>query len=58
MIAGGLPLPASDHAVHIANLALDMKQALLDFNKANTQNLDIRIGIHPGHVVAGVIRLS
>jgi len=55
MAAGGLPEPRKDHAEAIANLALEMLQALTHFNAENQQAFDIRIGIHTGSVVAGVI---
>ncbi|MDW8454900.1 MAG: adenylate/guanylate cyclase domain-containing protein [Oscillatoriaceae cyanobacterium SKYGB_i_bin93] len=58
MAVGGLPLPRKDHAEAIADMAIDMMAALEDFNKKNNQNFSIRIGIHSGPVVAGVIGLK
>lgn len=58
MVAAGLPMPRSDHADAIANLALDMQQAVARFNIEYNQSLSIRIGINTGPVVAGVIGLK
>ena len=58
MAAAGLPTPRSDHAQAIANLALDMQQAVARFNIEQNQSFSIRIGINTGPVVAGVIGLK
>lgn len=58
MVVGGLPLSVPDHAQAIAQMALDMQAAIALFNAENHQNLNIRIGIHSGPVVAGVIGLK
>ncbi|MCS3902941.1 class 3 adenylate cyclase [Methylohalomonas lacus] len=54
MIAGGIPVPDSQHARNIANFALDaqdyMEQIHIGRNKVY-----LRIGIHIGPLVAGVI---
>ncbi len=55
MVVGGLPIERSDHAEAIADMALDMQRALVQVNKTHNYNLSIRIGIHTGPVVAGVI---
>jgi adenylate cyclase len=55
MAAAGLPVPAADHAVRAAHMALDMLDALAVFNKRNGYALQVRIGINTGAVVAGVI---
>jgi class 3 adenylate cyclase len=55
MVASGLPLESPDHAKLIAWLALKMKESLSKFNQNSGQKLEIRIGIHSGPVVAGVI---
>ena len=51
-------MPRTDHADAIANLALDMQQAVARFNIEYNQSLSIRIGINTGPVVAGVIGLK
>ncbi|HEY9727031.1 MAG TPA: adenylate/guanylate cyclase domain-containing protein [Chroococcales cyanobacterium] len=58
MVVAGLPEPRDDHADAIAQMALDMQQALIQFNQQTGQVLAIRIGIHTGPVVAGVIGLK
>ena len=58
MVAGGLPSPRKDSIEAIADLALEMKKVLEQFNKENNQKFDIRIGIHTGAVVAGVIGIK
>ena len=55
MAAAGLPLPVNDHAARAAHMALDMLDALARFNERTGFNLQIRIGINSGPVVAGVI---
>lgn len=55
MVVGGLPLPMADHAEAIANMALDMQAAIAHFETDTGEPFQIRIGIHTGPVVAGVI---
>ena len=55
MVAGGLPVPRADHAEAIANMALDMQEAIANFQTDTGEPFQIRIGIHTGPVVAGVI---
>ena len=55
MVAGGLPKRRLDHVEAIADLALDMNAALEKINRNSSVALSMRIGIHTGPVVAGVI---
>ncbi|HEY9647721.1 MAG TPA: adenylate/guanylate cyclase domain-containing protein [Chroococcidiopsis sp.] len=55
MVVGGLPLERPDHVEAIANMALDMQQAIAQFNRDHNQSFSMRMGIHTGPVVAGVI---
>ncbi|MBE9123378.1 response regulator [Tychonema sp. LEGE 07199] len=55
MVAGGLPVPMADHVGAIANMALDMQDAIADFKTDTGEPIQIRIGINTGPVVAGVI---
>ncbi|MBD1843292.1 response regulator [Cyanobacteria bacterium FACHB-63] len=55
MVVGGLPLPHPDHADAIAEMALDMQNAIAQLNQATGESFAIRIGINTGAVVAGVI---
>ena len=62
MVVGGLPTPRQDHAEAIAEMALDMQAAVVQFNHELNipcpEPLRIRIGINSGPVVAGVIGLK
>ncbi|WP_051974723.1 adenylate/guanylate cyclase domain-containing protein [Cupriavidus necator] len=55
MAAAGLPVAAADHAARAAHMALDMIDALAGFNARNGYNLQLRVGINSGAVVAGVV---
>jgi class 3 adenylate cyclase/FixJ family two-component response regulator len=62
MCACGLPLADNENAIKSVNAALDMQQFIKEFGAANKiQNLpvfEIRIGIHTGPLVAGVVGLK
>jgi adenylate cyclase len=58
MVVGGLPTAREDHAEAIALLALEMQVALKNFNVKRGENFQLRIGIHTGSVVAGIIGIS
>jgi adenylate cyclase len=55
MAVAGLSPPRSDHAQAMAALALDLVTVFHEFTRARSLPLDIRIGLHSGPVVAGVI---
>jgi adenylate cyclase len=55
MLVGGLPEPREDHADAVADMALSMIGVVERMNRELTIPLQIRIGIHSGDVVAGVI---
>jgi class 3 adenylate cyclase len=55
MMVGGLPISRDDHAKVVADSALEMIDALAHINQQNGTQLNMRIGIHTGSVVAGVI---
>ncbi|HEY9296232.1 MAG TPA: adenylate/guanylate cyclase domain-containing protein, partial [Phormidium sp.] len=55
MVVGGLPRPRVDHLEAIANMALDMQREISHFFSPDHQPITLRIGIHTGPVVAGVI---
>ena len=58
MVVAGLPHPRADHARAIADMSLDMQLAIQTFNRQRQRDFQIRIGIHSGSVVAGVIGLK
>ncbi len=55
MVAGGLPDPQPDHAERMAHMALDMMEETQKYAAETGEHLELRIGIHYGPVVAGVI---
>ncbi len=55
MVAAGLPTPREDHLEAIADMALEMRRAIARVNEHRGLSLAVRIGIHSGPVVAGVI---
>ncbi|HBK95946.1 MAG TPA: adenylate/guanylate cyclase domain-containing protein, partial [Microcoleaceae bacterium UBA10368] len=55
MVAGGLPMPCTNHAESIAEMALEMQQEIMKLSGECDKPLKIRIGINTGPVVAGVI---
>lgn len=58
MAVAGLPKKSDNPAPAIANMALDMQNAVATFNEENNQSFRIRIGISTETVVAGVIGLK
>jgi adenylate cyclase len=55
MVAGGLPEPVDQHAARVADLALEMIEIVNSVRSAMRIELNVRIGINTGPVVAGVI---
>ncbi len=55
MVAGGLPEPRADHAHAVADMALAMMTTVERMNREFPIALQMRIGVHSGDVVAGVI---
>jgi adenylate cyclase len=55
MLVGGLPEPRADHAHAVADMALAMIEAVERINCDLPIPVQMRIGIHSGDVVAGVI---
>jgi class 3 adenylate cyclase len=55
MVAGGLNLERHDHAEALAEMALAMQRRMAGFSESFGEALSIRIGIHTGPAVAGVI---
>ena len=55
LAAAGLPVPDARHGLNICDVALAMRSEIARINATLTFDLKVRIGIHSGPVVAGVI---
>lgn len=55
MVAGGLPEPRNDHASAVADMALGMLTVMGEFSREIGEEVTVRVGIHTGPAVAGVI---
>lgn len=55
MVAGGLPQRRDGHAVAVGEMALDMLAATRRLAAETGDDLTVRVGIHTGPAVAGVI---
>jgi len=55
MLVGGVPTERADHVEAVALMGIEMLQEIQRLNKENNNEFQIRVGIHTGPVVAGVI---
>lgn len=55
MVAGGVPQAMQDHPERLARCALGMLKVIEDISSNTGHRLQLRIGLHRGPVVAGVI---
>jgi class 3 adenylate cyclase len=55
MVAAGVPVPRADHAERVARMALEMRAIVARTEFLAWRKLGLRIGMHSGPVVAGVI---
>ncbi len=55
MLAGGVPEPRDDHAQAVVDAAMEMCTALDTMHEQTGGALRMRIGVHSGPIVAGVI---
>jgi adenylate cyclase len=55
MAAAGIPEPCDDHAERVAKMALDMRDFVAAYRERTGLDINIRIGLHSGEAVAGVI---
>jgi class 3 adenylate cyclase len=58
MVAGGLDPASTDGLADVADMALDMLDALTEYRDRGGHHLHVRIGFHGGPAVAGVIGLK
>jgi len=55
MVAGGIPMKQGDHAAKVCEMALRMRECVANVELGGETGLGVRIGVHTGPVVAGVI---
>ncbi|XP_077011939.1 guanylate cyclase soluble subunit beta-2-like [Tamandua tetradactyla] len=56
MVVGGVPVPIESHAQRVANFALGMRISAREvMNPVTGEPIQIRVGIHTGPVLAGVV---
>ncbi|WP_224362104.1 adenylate/guanylate cyclase domain-containing protein [Hyalangium versicolor] len=55
MVVAGVPAPRADHREVMAQTALEMVEAIRRLNRVLGTSLDLRIGMHSGPVIAGII---
>ena len=55
LVVSGMPDENTNHAPDICRMALAMQEFMRDFNRQEGLSLRIRIGIHSGSVIGGVI---
>ena len=61
MCAGGLPMPTKDHAQKMLHAAFEIRDFIENIKSSEVREIthfNIRIGIHTGPVVAGVVGLK
>nr|XP_018913545.1 PREDICTED: soluble guanylate cyclase 88E isoform X2 [Bemisia tabaci] len=59
MVVSGAPEQEHNHAEKVCNMALDMIDAITDLKDPSTgSHLQIRVGVHSGAVVAGIVGLK
>jgi adenylate cyclase len=55
MVVAGVPAPRTDHVEVVADVALAMRAAILEVSAGTNVPMALRLGMHTGPVVAGVI---
>ncbi|NQW19300.1 MAG: adenylate/guanylate cyclase domain-containing protein [Chloroflexi bacterium] len=58
MIAGGIGVDGRGHAENIADMGLEMISLLSDYRNNTGTDIQIRVGLHMGPAVAGVVGLK
>jgi class 3 adenylate cyclase len=55
LAASGLPLPDSNHATSMIRAAIEIRDYMLNRRSIHPSAFEVRIGIHTGNVVAGIV---
>ncbi|MBM3197970.1 MAG: adenylate/guanylate cyclase domain-containing protein, partial [Chlamydiae bacterium] len=55
MAVAGVPIPVPDHSMRLADFALALKDLLLHFNEKHDLQVQMRIGMDCGTLIAGII---
>jgi class 3 adenylate cyclase len=62
MCAGGLPVPNETHALDVVNAAIEIREYMdehrREMQEKGLPSFEIRIGIHTGPVVAGIVGIK
>lgn len=58
MCAGGIPVETDDHALHVVKAAIAMMEFTNQSKPAHIVQFEMRIGIHTGPVVAGIVGIK
>eukprot|EP00800_Vazella_pourtalesii_P006923 TRINITY_DN1911_c0_g1_i7.p1 TRINITY_DN1911_c0_g1~~TRINITY_DN1911_c0_g1_i7.p1 ORF type:complete len:831 (+),score=170.21 TRINITY_DN1911_c0_g1_i7:1173-3665(+) len=51
----GVPDPISDHADNCVKMGLDMCNTIKRFQRSTSPDLNMRVGVHSGHVFSGIL---
>ena len=54
LAVAGLPMPDANHAQNVVKAAIEIRD-YMDTRKAKVKTFDVRVGIHSGSVVAGIV---
>lgn len=55
LAASGLPLPDANHATSMISAAIEIRDYMLNRRRQYPSAFEVRIGIHTGNVVAGIV---
>lgn len=55
MAVAGVPRPRADHAMRGARMTLAVRETMREFNRENDVDWAVRIGMHSGPLMAGII---
>ena len=55
LVVGGLPVPRTDHAEAIADMALDMLEEVIVLNREHAWDRSFRVGVNTGPAMAAVV---